>query len=39
MKMKEQHKKGGALALAGIVGIFTGTFIPPEIFGQILGAF
>jgi hypothetical protein len=39
MKLSEQHKKGGALAIAGLIGIFTGTFLPPEIFTQILEVF
>jgi hypothetical protein len=38
-RLSEQQKKGGALALAGIIGIFTGTFLPPEVFSQILGIF
>lgn len=39
MKLSEQQKKGASMALAGLVGIFTGTFIPPEMWAQILGAF
>ena len=38
-RLNENQKKGGALALAGLIGMFTGTFLPPEIFSQILGIF
>lgn len=39
MKWNERTKKSAAYGLVGLVGIFTGTFLPPEVFSQILGVF
>lgn len=39
MKWNERTKKSAAYGLVGLFGIFTGTFLPPEIFSQLLGAF
>lgn len=39
MKLSNNQKKGASLALAGLLGLFTGTYLPPELFAQIMGAF
>jgi hypothetical protein len=39
MKWNESTKKSAAYGLVGLVGIFTGTFLPPELFQQVLGVF
>jgi len=39
MKWNDRTKKSAAFGLVGLVGIFTGTFLPPELFQQLLGVF
>lgn len=36
---KKNWKMGGAWVLAGLFGYFTGEFLPPEVFGSLIGAF
>ncbi|WP_281247543.1 hypothetical protein [Chromohalobacter japonicus] len=39
MKLNDSQKKGAGMALAGVIGIFTGQFLPPDVFTSIIGAF
>ncbi|WP_281506020.1 hypothetical protein [Chromohalobacter nigrandesensis] len=39
MKLNDSQKKGAGIALSGILGIFTGQFLPPDVFTSLIGAF
>lgn len=39
MNLTPNQKKGAGVALAGIVGMFTGQFLPPDVFASLIGAF
>lgn len=39
MNITPNQKKGAGMALAGVIGIFTGQFLPPDVFTSIIGAF
>ena len=39
MKLSENQIKGAGIAIAGLLGIFTGTFLPPDVFSSLIGAF
>lgn len=39
MKFTTAHKKGAGILVAGLVGVFTGQFLPPEIFTTIIDVF
>lgn len=39
MNLTDKQKKGAAYAVVGLLGWFSGTFLPPEVVAQIIGAF
>ncbi|WP_277345531.1 hypothetical protein [Billgrantia bachuensis] len=39
MKLTPNQKRGAALGMVGVLGWFTGTFLPPELLVELLGGF
>lgn len=39
MRFTSKQRKGAAFAITGLIGFFSGTFLPPEIITEIIGAF
>lgn len=38
MKLTPQQKRGSGIVLAGLLGVFTGHFLPPDVFVSIIEA-
>lgn len=39
MKLTSNQRRGAALGIVGLIGWFSGTWLPPETVADILGAF
>lgn len=39
MKLNDKQKRAASFGIVGVLAWFSGTFVPPEMIAEILGAF